>query len=33
MEKLTLNVLLEGKSSFAYLVSQRDNMMRQEKQL
>ena len=26
MEKLTLNVLLEGKSSFAYLVSQRDKL-------
>ena len=26
MEKLTLNGLLEGKSSFAYLVSQRDKL-------
>ena len=26
METLTLNVLLEGKSSFAYLVSQRDKL-------
>ena len=26
MEKLTLNVLLEGKTSFAYLVSQRDKL-------